>query len=143
MNLNFLGIRKGMSDKIAKKQIEERENTNNGNLFNGKPIDPEKMAGYLKTLPGAPERIFALTEAQLRHRHWIEKLTACSNFIRSFLGLVFAAVLTLCFLAGGVLCIMYNHELAGGAIIGGSTLTRLITNFIYGTKKSVVQNGKV
>lgn len=128
-----VGKEKVMNDKIARKRNAEGGDAENGRLFNDVLIDPAIIAGYSKTMPGAPQKIFVLMEEQARHERWIEKLNTWNNFIRSVLGLVFAAALTLCFLAGGVLCIMYNHDYAGTAIIG-STLTGLVATFIYGTK---------
>lgn len=124
---------KGMSNKIAIKQIEEVKSTNGDKMANGELVSPAVIAGYSEIMSGAPERILAMTEEQLYHRRWLEKANFWGDFIRSFLGLVFAAILALCLLAGGVLCIMYDHDVAGSTIIS-STLIGLVTAFIYVTK---------
>lgn len=122
-----------MSDKITTKQTEKGNRSNSATMSNGKLVDPAILTDYSKILPNAPERILSMTEDELRHRRWLEKTALIGNLIIAHLGIVFAAILTLCFLVGGVICIMYDHDLAGGALIS-SALVSIVTAFIYGTR---------
>lgn len=126
-----------MNNQTAKKQIGEIQNRRGRRRgetsVNSKLIDPAIVADYSKLMPNAADRILSMTERQLRHEQWIEKFTVCCNFIRPFLGLILGTGLALCLLAVGGICILNGYEVTGGAIIC-STLCRLVTKFINGTK---------
>lgn len=127
-----------MNNKTAKKRIGEiqhRRGRRRGEIsVNSKLIDPAVVADYSKLMPDAADRILSMTERQLRHEQWIEKFTVCCNFIHPFLGPILGSGLALCLLVVGGICILNGHEVAGSAIIG-TTLCRLVTKFINGTKK--------
>lgn len=93
---------------------------------------PDNLIAYNEAFPNAAERIFAMAERQSAHRQTIERKAIFSGAFRATLGVVCAAVLCVLFLAGGVYCIINDHDAAGSAIIV-TALASLVTTFIYGT----------
>jgi len=92
----------------------------------------EQLDEYNRVLPGAADRILTMAEKQSEHRQIIEKKVIFSGAFRATFGVICAAVLCILFLAGGVWCIINDHDNAGTAIVVTS-LVSLVTTFIYGT----------
>lgn len=91
------------------------------------------LRGYEEVLPGAAERILFMAEKQLDHRIEIEKKTIQSNSRDSFLGIVFAFIISIFTIGGGIFAIVNGSQIAG-SIIGVMGIGSLVSAFIYGTR---------
>lgn len=97
------------------------------------PLPPAaQLKGYEDVLPGAANRIITMAEEQSAHRRQIEKQVVAARTRDSLLGIIGAVILSVLILVGGVICILANHDTAGGFIIT-SVLVALCTVFIKGT----------
>ena len=87
------------------------------------PLPPAaQLKGYEDVLPGAANRIITMAEKQV----------VAARTRDSLLGIIGAVILSVLILVGGVICILANHDTAGGFIIT-SVLVALCTVFIKGT----------
>jgi uncharacterized membrane protein len=104
-----------------------------------------EFAAYERTLPGAADRILAMTEKQGDHRRALESMALKSEVDRGKWGQIFAFVLALLVVGGSILAIETGHPLAGfGGILVG--LGSLVGVFVYGTylrrpRAAPTQNG--
>ena len=100
------------------------------------PIPPaEQVRQYEDVCPGAADRILAMAEAQSRHRQEIEKKVISSGAKNSLLGVIFAFILGLSTVFGGVL-LAFNGLAWPGALLGSAGLVGLVSVFIYGTRSN-------
>lgn len=100
--------------------------------FHKGPIpSPSDLAEYDKILPGAADRLIAMAEEQGRHRRRLEEAVVKSDIERASTGLKFAFFLSLVIVCLGSLLIYYDHDWAGGGMIG-TTLVSLAGLFITG-----------
>jgi len=67
------------------------------------------------------------------HRVNIESSVITNNNIKSYLGLVFAFIISMSAVVGGIYVILQGHEITGALISGGS-LASLVTTFVYGSQ---------
>jgi uncharacterized membrane protein len=93
---------------------------------------PDLLHGYEQVLPGAAERIFAMTEQEALHRRAMERRVITLDGTAQLTGLVSALVVALACIGGGVWAILAGHALAG-SFLGGGTLASLVGAFIYGS----------
>lgn len=105
-----------------------------GASFQGPLPHPNDFAQYDTVLPGAAERILAMTEKQASHRQNIEYMVLRSDGRRAWVGTVFAFLLGLVGLTVSGYVIVQGHDWAGAGM-GGATLTSMVTSFIYGSSK--------
>lgn len=104
-----------------------------GISFKG-PIPPAFMLKeYEEVLSGSAERILSMAERQSMHRQEIEKTVIKSKSISEILGVVFAGLIALAAIAGG-LFLIYSGLSIEGFISILATLGSLVGVFIYGTK---------
>lgn len=100
--------------------------------FSGPLPPPEILHEYNKALKGAAERIFAMAEAQAKHRQELEKRIVQSDILKSYLGLgagfLIAAIAIIC---GAV--VAANDQPWAGAAIGGAPVAALVWAFLRGT----------
>lgn len=97
------------------------------------PLPPAaQLKGYEDVLPGAADRIITMAETQSTHRQQIEKAVIAARTRDSLLGILGAIILAVSILIGSVVCILANHDAAGGVMITG-VLVALCTVFIKGT----------
>lgn len=92
---------------------------------------PEILSGYNSVVPGAADRILGMAEKQSSHRQKQENRVILSNVIQSYLGMVFAFILGVGVIAGGIFLIYNGKDGYGLAIIIGD-LVALAGVFIYG-----------
>ena len=100
--------------------------------FSGPLPPPEILAKYNSVVPNAAERIITMAETQAAHRQRIESKVIESNIRNSRLGLHYGLIIGLASVLGGVVCILYGHEI-GGTILGGTGLSSLVGVFVYGS----------
>lgn len=101
--------------------------------FSGPLPHPEILAGYEKVCPGAADRIIKMAENQMGHRHEIESSFLKAHSRNSKLGIIFAFILCLLSIAGGIICVALDKQVSG-LILGGAGLVGIIVAFINGTK---------
>jgi len=95
---------------------------------------PMFLKGYEEVLPGAADRIFALTENNARNRIEINNKKLEIESRNSLLGLIFGFTITLSFLVGSVYLIAGGQQIAG-TVIGTLDLVSLVSVFVIGTKQ--------
>ena len=95
--------------------------------FSGPLPPPDILVKYNSVVPNAAERIITMAETQAAHRQRIESKVIESNIKNSRLGLHYGLIIGLASVLGGVVCIMYAHE------IGGTGLSSLVGVFVYGS----------
>lgn len=88
---------------------------------------------YDDILPGAADRIIKMAENQATHRQAMENKVVAAESMNSRLGVIFAFVLCLVCICGGVYCVIQDHDISG-TVISGTGLASLIGVFIYGTR---------
>jgi len=94
--------------------------------------DAQQLSLYEKTCPGAADRIITMAEKQSLHRQNIETLVIRSNARNSTLGVVFAFMLGLTTISGGVFLAFNDHELFG-ALFGSAGIAGLVGVHIWNT----------
>lgn len=75
-----------------------------------------------------------MAEKQADHRQRLENRVIDSDIRNSFLGLVFALVISLVGIGVSFYLIIQGRELGGG-LLGGSSMVTLAGIFIYGTQQ--------
>ncbi|KKQ35100.1 MAG: hypothetical protein US51_C0016G0002 [Microgenomates group bacterium GW2011_GWA2_37_6] len=88
-------------------------------IFSGPLPHPRMLKMYEEALPGAAERIFKMAEGQTSHRQTLEKKVIESNIKNERLGMNYALILTLAFMACGLLLIYTGKEAIGFAALFG------------------------
>lgn len=104
--------------------------------FSGPLPHPKILREYNNICPGAADRILQLAEKQMEHRHDMEKTLIRSNSRNSFLGILFAFLLGLLIIGGGIYCVAIGRQVSG-LIFGGAGLAAVIIAFIRGTRMAV------
>lgn len=101
---------------------------------------PEVLSAYGQVDPSFPERILRMAEAQAEHRKHQEKeeLRADIEDLKAQrgterIGQIFALIVCLAFLSGGVWVTLRGHEWVGGVIVG-ATLLGIVTVFVTGRR---------
>jgi len=94
---------------------------------------PETLSGYENVLPGAAERIFKMAETQANHRREMENLFMKAMSRDSLLGILFAFVLGLSTIGGGI-WIATSGNTGAGIFLSSIGLTGLAGAFIFGTR---------
>ena len=97
--------------------------------------DAAQLEKYDLICPGAADRIITMAENQSRHRQKMENMVIASNVRNSTLGVIFAFILGLATITGGVF-LAYNGQGWPGALLGSAGLIGLVSVFIYGTRSS-------
>lgn len=101
--------------------------------FSGPLPSPKILDGYEQIEKGTANRIITMAETQMKHRHGMENNFLKSNSRNSFLGILFAFLLGLSLVIGGVICIINDKEFSG-SFLGGAGLVGVIIAFIQNTK---------
>ena len=98
------------------------------------PLPPSYMLKeYEEVQPGAADRIIGMAERQAAHRQEIEKTAIKSKSASEVLGVVFAGLIGVTSVIGGIFLI-YSGFGAGGIVSILSTLATLVGAYIYGTR---------
>jgi len=101
--------------------------------FSGPIPHPSTLEGYERLVKGSADRIIQMAEKQVTHRHSIEKKIIKSETLNSLLGVIFAFVIAMTTVLGGV-WVMVNGSVWGGGFLGAAGLLGLVSVFIYGTR---------
>ncbi|MDM0534830.1 DUF2335 domain-containing protein [Clostridium perfringens] len=104
--------------------------------FSGPLPHPGILRGYDEVCPGAADRIIKMAEDQMHHRQNMEKNFLHSNSRNSLLGIVFAFILGIVIIIGGIYCVAIGKQVSG-LIFGGAGLSTIIIAFIRGTRMSI------
>ncbi len=99
--------------------------------FSGPLPHPEVMKGYEQCLPGAAERILAMTEKQVEHRVSIEAKVIDSHIHQAKWGMYIGAFVCLAAIVAGSITAVLGQTQAGAAIAVGPTVA-LSSVFIWG-----------
>ena len=98
------------------------------------PLPPSHMLReYEEILPGAADRIIGMAERQAEHRQDIEKVVIASKSRSETLGVVFAGLIGLSAIVGGVFLIAIGRGIEGLAAII-TAIGSLVGTFVYGTR---------
>ena len=101
--------------------------------FSGPLPHPSVLSGYDKVCPGAADRIIQMTEKQIAHRHEMENYFLKAHSRNSWLGIIFAFILGIVIILGGIVCVLNDKQISG-IIFGGTGLAAVIFSFINGTR---------
>ncbi len=105
-------------------------------MYSSGPIpNPAQLEKYEQIYPGLADRIVKMAEKQADHRQSLEKMVIESNTKDSARGVLFAFILGLVTIVGGVVLAFSGHEWPG-ALLGSAGLIGLTGVFIYGTRSS-------
>ena len=113
------------SPSVARQQIS-------ASFHSGPLPSAEDFTQYERVCRGAANRIITMAEKQAAHRQEIEKLREETAARNSKLGIYSATGLAFLVLVLGFVCIINDHDWAGGIIVG-LDLVGLCSVFIYGT----------
>lgn len=121
------------------------EQTVRGIAFRGPLPLPEHLEAYNNIVPDAAERILKMAENNSEHRREMEKRNqeATISFTKatlriesrnSLMGLIFAFILSIVTIGGGIYAVLQGFQWGGG-IISIAGLSSLVGSFIYGSKR--------
>ncbi len=141
-NSSSSGINESASDQ-APEIVAGRLTTYTRTLHVGPLPPPEVLSAYGEVDPSFPERILKMAEAQAEHRKQQEREDLCADIDdlkaqrgTERIGQVFALVVCLAFLGGGVWVTLRGHDWVGGVIVG-ATLLGIVTVFITGRRSRI------
>lgn len=120
----FKSVPKNQREVIAKAVISSYVKIHSGPL----PA-PEILRAYEEFIPNAGERLMKKFEQQAEHRIELEKLVIRKQMAQSGMGQIFAFIITLAFLLGGVYVSITVHPWAGVTLCG-SSLIMLVAMFL-------------
>ena len=133
-----LGIE--VNDLIERLGSSQAEQQNHQQLaisrsFSGPLPHPELLELYERVQPGFAERIMAMTEAETKHIRDIEQKALCATRWEVHLGQVFALIIGLAAIVGGVYASVNGAEWAGG-FLGTGGVFGLVSVFIMGRSRA-------
>ena len=112
-------------------QAPSRQVTTISARFQGPLPPPEMLARYNDVAPNGADRVIAMAETQVQHRQSLELAVITGNLENEKRGQIFAFILGLVAIVGGIGLIAFGKDTQGlVAII--STLTALAGVFAYG-----------
>jgi uncharacterized membrane protein len=117
-----------------------------GSLHIGPLPSPKILREYQEISPEILNGILTAFVEQGKHRRSNETWIYKGGVVRSILGVIFAFLLGILALAGGIYLVMNGHEVAGTIFAGGFGLIGLVNAFLLGTnlkqgEKSSADNG--
>lgn len=92
---------------------------------------PELLAGYEAVLTGGANRIFEMAENDLKHTHWIQKLTSIIDAVSTIGGLLAGFAIAIYGIKTGADLISGNKSVEG-SIIGTVSIVGLVWVFVKG-----------
>jgi len=114
-------------------------------VYSGPLPSPKHLADYENIFSGAANRIFEMTEKQLAHRQYLEKKTVDTQSRNSTMGVIFAFILGMTAILGGIYISSCGFSLSGwGTVFVG--LAALVGTFVYGkeaNKKEILEKQKL
>jgi uncharacterized membrane protein len=100
--------------------------------YSGPIPSPEALARYNEIVPGAAAQLIEWANRQATHRQSLEDFAVRHEAKRSWWGLAAGFAIAISAVAGGVLCILNGHDVAGASLVGTS-LVGIVTTFVVGT----------
>jgi len=104
--------------------------------FSGPLPPPEILDGYNRIVPNAAERIIAVFESEVKHRHdleqqqvTIEKKDRSQINILMLLGQIMGFLLALAFIGSGTFLIFHDKQVSG-TIVSATAMVGIITAFL-------------
>lgn len=107
--------------------------------FSGPIPHPSILEGYEKILPGSADRILRMAEAQVSHRHDLEKSMVKTESRDSLLGILCAFALGVACLITAVIIVLIVPNAASAifaSLLGMSGMGSIIIAFIKSTRSS-------
>jgi uncharacterized membrane protein len=86
-------------------------------FFSGPLPPPEVLIEYNNAFPGAAERIVAMAEKQMAHRHALEDNALASNSRAELVGQIIGGVLSAIAIIGGIYLAAHDKPLSGFGVI--------------------------
>ncbi len=109
--------------------------------FSGPLPPPEIMEGYNRIVPNAAERIIAVFETEVKHRHELERLQAIGDekdrsrsLSLVFSGQIFGFLLALAFIVSGAFLIFHDKQISG-TVISTTAMLGIVAAFLRSKKK--------
>jgi hypothetical protein len=96
---------------------------------------PKELKEYEELLPGITERFFSAFEKQQEHRFGLEKNAVFTGSKRTLQGQIFAFILGLVTIVGGLFLLFQGKDIQGYSLLVGTVAT-LAGVFIYGKKQN-------
>ena len=118
----------------ANRPSEALERVSITQAFQGPLPPPGFLAKYNEAFSGCAERIVAMTEQQLTHRHALESRAIDGKLSAERRGQALGFILALTAIIGGCVLIALGKDTTGLTAIVG-TLAGLVTVFVYGRRK--------
>lgn len=103
--------------------------------YHGPLPHPEHLERYESVLPGAAHRIISMAEKEQSHRQKLESRVITWSVAGDILGQVSGLLVSLGFIAGGVVCSYLGQPLVGVAMVGAGA-TGIITALVRGREKT-------
>lgn len=104
--------------------------------YSGPIPPPELLKEFDNIIPNGADRILKLAENQSSHRQEVEKSIVNAKNRDSFLGVLFAGIMGIIGLLGGIFLIYQGHSVVGSLFSGG-TLVSLVGVYLRGTKNDL------
>lgn len=124
-------------DERALSRLKTLETTITQTIESPYPPSSE-LEGYERVLPGAAERIFALVEAESKHRRELEKTALERESRDSLIGLAAAFVVAMTATVGGGALVYFGYPVAG-SIFGLSGVASIVGAFLKTPRKTQYQ----
>ncbi len=96
---------------------------------------PEDMQKYQQIYPDAPKIFFDLLEKQSTHRRSMEEKIIKSSITSSYIGQIFAFIIAIGSIAGG-LALIWNDKSAQGFGVILTSLLPIVGTFLFGKNKT-------
>jgi uncharacterized membrane protein len=109
--------------------------------YSGPLPPPQMLEQYNKVVPNGAERIMAMAEKQLDHRHELESVVVNGRAGSERLGTHYAFILAILFGIGAVYLLKIGHSIAGVSVLIGE-IVALAGVFIAGRYMQRTENVK-
>lgn len=120
--------------KITHPQKQQQIKASLVTQYSGPLPPPESLASYDEISPGFANRIIAMAESEMTHRHEIEKKALTGDIWEARIGQVFGLLIGISTIIAGAITAINGAQWAGG-FIGTGGVIGLVSVFIYGRKK--------
>lgn len=130
----FDGISSTKKDKILNSmknliKVEVRQEVTQSSSFSGPVPPPDLLKEYINVNPEFAQLIINMSTDEQKYSHQRDNKLIDKSFESKKRGQDYALVITLAAIIGGVICILFDHEISGG-IISGVGLTGLVKQFL-------------
>ena len=122
-------ILKALRQNIERFEVMESVTHTQSSLYSGPIPHPEIMKEYIEINPDFADRIFTWTEDEQKYSQNRDNKIIEKSFDAKKRGQNYALIIALTAIVGGIICILFDHEIAGG-IVSGVGLTGLVAEFL-------------